>query len=183
MTRFAAFTAFLALTAAPVQARTPSACLLDGATGEATRRYDAIILRESQRRRLNPRLVKAIIAAESQFSVGAVSPRGARGLMQLMPATAWEMGVAPRSLSDPELNISAGTRYLALLYDALRRRTPDRPGGRARVVRRVIAAYHAGPRALRGGAWPASTRRYVRVVLRCYGSEESVLRLDEEASL
>jgi soluble lytic murein transglycosylase-like protein len=183
MTRFAAFAAFLALTAAPVRARTPSACPLDGAAEAATRRYDAIILRASQRRRLNPRLVKAIIAAESQFSAEAVSPRGARGLMQLMPATAWEMGVAPRSLTDPEQNISAGTRYLALLYDALRRRAPDRPGGRARVIRRVIAAYHAGPRALRGGAWPASTRRYVRAVLSCYGSDESALSPDEEASL
>jgi len=161
----------IALLAVPVRAKAPAACLPDrpGDLGRA-RRYDEAILRNAERRRLNPRLVKAIIAAESQFSAEAVSPSGARGLMQLMPATARELGVAPRALSDPEANIRAGTAYLARLYAAAGERGP-----RGARMRRVIAAYHAGPSALRGRPWPESTRRYVRTVLSCYRSEASVL--------
>jgi soluble lytic murein transglycosylase-like protein len=140
--------------------------------------YDEIILRESERRGLNPRLVKAIIAVESQFSPSAVSPRGARGLMQLMPATALELDAPVRDLADPSTNIRAGTRYLARLFAAARRRDGV-PGRRASedLVRRVVAAYHAGPAVLEGREWPAPTKDYVRDVLSCSRSEMSVLRL------
>lgn len=157
----------IALLAGRALARTPAACRPDRDPASA-RRYDAIIARDAGRRGLNPRLVKAIIAAESQFSAGAVSRSGARGLMQVMPATARELGVPPRELSDPETNIRAGTDYLARLSERARRSGP-----RGADMRRVIAAYHAGPGALRGRRWPAATRRYVRTVLSCYRSELS----------
>ncbi|HEX4047375.1 MAG TPA: transglycosylase SLT domain-containing protein, partial [Elusimicrobiota bacterium] len=130
------------------------------------RRYDSVILRHARRCGVNPRLVKAIIAAESQFRPSAVSPCGARGLMQVMPATAEELGVRACDLSDPETNISAGTEYLARLFRAARRGRRQ-AGSRSRVVRRVIAAYHSGPRELETGAWSPATRLYVRKVLNC----------------
>jgi soluble lytic murein transglycosylase-like protein len=156
----------------------PAACLPDG-PADAARidRYDALILRHAQKHGLNPRLVKAVVAAESQFSPRAVSPVGARGLMQLMPATSREMGVPAWALSDPDANIGAGTEYLARLFTAARRRG-ENPRGAAtpRTLQRVVAAYHDGPRALGSSEWPDSTRRYVRTVLNCYRSPASVLR-------
>jgi soluble lytic murein transglycosylase-like protein len=64
---------------------------------------------------LDPRLVAAVVEVESSFSPRAVSPRGAGGLMQLMPGTARMLGV-----DDPfdiRQNIAGGTRYMAMLYD------------------------------------------------------------------
>lgn len=113
--------------------------------------------------------MKAIIAVESQFSERAVSPRGARGLMQVMPATARELGVRPRELGDPETNVGAGAEYLARLYGRARRKGLA-AGPPSELSRPVIAAYHAGPRALGGRAWPPATRRYVRAVVACWSS-------------
>jgi len=169
-------TALLLVLLTGLASAAPSRCeLLEGVSPERLRRYDAIILRESERRGLNPRLVKAIIAAESQFSPRARSPRGARGLMQVMPATAREVGFAPAALADPETNVRAGTEYLSRLY-AQARRSGRAPGAPAPFSRRVIAAYHAGPRALGAGWWPESTRRYVRTVVDCYRAEASAVR-------
>jgi len=72
---------------------------------ETTDRYDDLIFKYARLHRLEPRLLKAIIAAESEFSTGALSPRGARGLMQVMPRTAEEMGISRAELSEPEANI------------------------------------------------------------------------------
>lgn len=156
------------------RAQPPRCDLVRGVAAETLGRYDAIILRESARRGLNPRLVKAVIAAESQFSPRARSPRGARGLMQLLPSTAQELGVLEEEdLQDPETNIRAGTEYLARLSAQARRRRPA--GASARIDRRVIAAYHAGPRAIESSDWKKSTRQYVRTVLDCYRSEASAV--------
>lgn len=73
---------------------------------EAARRYG-----------LAPELVAAVVRAESAFDPRAVSIKGARGLMQLMPATASRFGVPPGEIHDPERNLDAGTRYLAWLLD------------------------------------------------------------------
>jgi soluble lytic murein transglycosylase-like protein len=122
----------------------------------ATARYDAHICAAAQRHRLPPPLVKAVIAVESNFDPAAVSWKGARGLMQLMPATARDLEVG--DVHDPRENIGGGARYLRLLH--------DRFGGD---LEKVLAAYNAGPGAVRraGGAIPPfqETRAYVRRVL------------------
>lgn len=79
-------------------------------------------------------LVRSVISAESGFQPGAVSPKGAIGLMQLMPSTARQLGADPR---DPAQNVDAGTRYLRdllLEYDGL--------------LWHALAAYNAGPEAV-----------------------------------
>jgi soluble lytic murein transglycosylase-like protein len=103
---------------------------------------------------VEPALVRAVIHAESGFNAKARSRKGAMGLMQLMPGTARDMGVADPSL--PDLNIRGGTRYLAGL---LLRFRGD--------VKLAVAAYNAGPEAVAryAGIPPyAETRVYVQRV-------------------
>jgi soluble lytic murein transglycosylase-like protein len=134
---------------------------------------EALVLAHSERTKLSPRLVRSVIAVESEFQPGAVSPRGARGLMQVMPATAEEFGVPARLLGTPDPNLRAGTTYLSYLYRALRARYGLRA---ARLhdaphwaQHRVLAAYNGGPRLLFQDHWPGETRRYVRRVARLAG--------------
>ena len=103
-------------------------------------------------------LVKSIVKAESAFKIDAVSPKGALGLMQVMPATAQEMGL---DASDPEQNLEAGTRYLKWL---LARYSNDKNG-----LAKAIAAYNAGPGAVdryHGIPRFKETRTYVARVLK-----------------
>ena len=79
-------------------------------------------------------LVRSVMAAESGFQPHAVSPKGAIGLMQLMPATALALGADPH---DPAQNVDAGTRYLRGLLEKYH-------GG----LRHALAAYNAGPAAV-----------------------------------
>lgn len=113
------------------------------------------LIREAEvRYRLPPRLLQALIWAESRFNPLAVSPAGAAGLAQLMPATARELGVANRH--DPQENIDGGARYL--------RQMLDRFGS----VHLALAAYNAGPGAVsKAGGIPrnSETPGYVRNVL------------------
>jgi soluble lytic murein transglycosylase-like protein len=105
-------------------------------------------------------LARAVMAAESNFDPRAVSPKGALGLMQLMPETAEAMFVA--DVFDPKQNISGGIRYLRVLANLFE-------GDMVRIV----AAYNAGPDAVRrAGGIPdiAETREYVRRVIRLYFS-------------
>lgn len=132
------------------------------------RRYDAVIIRHARLRGLNPNLVKAVIAVESQFKPTALSHCGARGLMQLMPATAKDFGVKACDLWDPETNIATGTSYLAFLYKIARKRAGPGPAAEALTTRRVIAAYYSGPGAIESTQWSDATRAYVRAVLECY---------------
>lgn len=100
-------------------------------------------------------LIHAVIRTESNYDAGAVSPKGAVGLMQLMPATAREMGVA--DARDPADNIRGGARYLKRLL-----------GMFGNDVGLAVAAYNAGPAAVaRSGGTPpfAETRRYVPRVI------------------
>lgn len=104
-------------------------------------------------------LVAAVIRAESGFNPKAVSRKGARGLMQLMPSTAATLGV--RDSFDPRQNIDGGVRHLRALIDRFPNNLPL-----------AIAAYNAGESAVlaHGGIPPyPETRQYVNRVLRFYG--------------
>jgi soluble lytic murein transglycosylase len=119
--------------------------------------YDGLIGLTAREHQLQPALVKAVIAAESNFDPDAVSRRGAQGLMQLMPETAAALGVADPL--QPLENVRAGTRYLRLMI--------DRYGD----LERALAAYNAGPSAVDhyGGIPPyPETRDYVQRVLTYY---------------
>ncbi len=108
---------------------------------------------------VDPLLVKSIIRAESNFDRRAVSRKGAQGLMQLMPDTAFRYAV--RNSFDPEDNIRGGVQYLRFLHETF----PDQ-------LSFVVAAYNAGENAvLRHEGIPpyAETREYVRRVLQHYG--------------
>ncbi len=116
--------------------------------------FGTMIDRAAREHGVDPRLVRAVIQAESGYDVKARSPKGAMGLMQLMPATALEYRLTDPY--DPEANIDAGTRHLRTLLE----RYP---------MREALAAYNAGEAAVErfGGVPPyAETRTYVSRVLR-----------------
>lgn len=145
-----------------------------------TDRWDELILRYARIYRLDSRLMKSIMAAESEFEPAALSPAGARGLMQVMPDTAQGVGVSPDTLHKPASGVKAGAAYLQVLFKAAWRifhlkgvRYTDAP---LWVIQRVIAAYHAGPKFLtRLDLYPA-TKSYVRKVVHFYGSKVTDLR-------
>jgi len=125
------------------------------------REIEAHIRVTAARHGVPARLVAAIIEAESDFDPRAVSRKGARGLMQLMPETASSLRV--RDAFDPYANIDAGVRHLRRLMD---RFDGDLP--------LVLAAYNAGENVVAsyGGVPPyRETRRYVARVLRRFGQD------------
>lgn len=97
-----------------------------------TSRFDDAIRRHAGKNGVSADLVRAVIQVESAYNPSAVSPKGAMGLMQLMPATAAEFGV--RDPFEPEQNIGAGVAYLKRLLDRYDQR-----------VELALAAYNAGP--------------------------------------
>jgi len=121
-------------------------------------RYGDFIRTAADAYNLDPELIRAVIEVESNFNPFAVSPKGAMGLMQLMPETAEEMLVhAPFEARE---NIMGGSRYLRRLLDMFE-------GD----LRLSLAAYNAGPnRVLENGRIPriAETEMYVEKVLRKY---------------
>lgn len=118
--------------------------------------YQGIIKKAAKRYGVNPALIKSVIAAESCYREMVVSYKGASGLMQLMPATAEELGVF--DIFDPEENINAGTRYLGYLLRMYK-------GS----VTHAIAAYNAGAGRIEQDAPVtisfAETRGYIQKVL------------------
>ena len=141
--------------APPAGAPEPKLALLfDEAQGVPSGTYGAQIFAASRKHQVNPHVVAALIRAESSGNPRAVSRKGARGLMQLMPATAKRFGVRVDQLFDPERNLEAGVSYLKFLIERF-------PGDLAR----VLAAYNAGEQAVQryGGVPPyRETRGYVR---------------------
>lgn len=125
--------------------------------------YEATILEASKRFEVELHLIKAVIKAESNFDHEAVSPKGAKGLMQLMPRTAEDMEVG--DVLNPEENILGGTRYLSVL---LKRFKNDK------VL--ALAAYNAGPDTVESykGIPPfPETRAFVKRVMAYYKSYRS----------
>ena len=121
---------------------------------KAEHRYNHIIQRAANRYGVDPALVRAIIMAESSYNPKAVSKKGAKGLMQLMPRTAKYLGV--EDSFNPEHNIDAGVRYFKQLLDQF---NGD--------VKLALAAYNAGSRRVRQykGIPPfKDTRYYIRKV-------------------
>ena len=117
--------------------------------------YRPLIRDAAERNGLAPALVESVIRVESNFQPRAVSPKGARGLMQLMPTTAAQLGV--RDVFDARENIEAGVRHLRYLM--------DRYQGNMRLA---LAAYNAGVDAVtRSGGIPpyAETQAYVTRIL------------------
>ncbi len=153
---------------------------------EETSRYDTLILRYAERYQIGPGLLKAVIAAESEFKAGAKSRAGALGLMQVMPKTAEGMGVSRHSLLDPEANIKAGAAYLAHLFKILYRRNGLKGSFAAApkwIARRAIACYNGGLRFLKNRPLYRETRGYLAKVLYFWSSELSRLRLPSSGPL
>jgi hypothetical protein len=120
--------------------------------------FGQLIRDVSEKYKVDSDLVFSVIAAESNFNPKAVSRRGARGLMQLLPATASRFGV--KDIFDPKENVDAGTRYLR---DLLKQYQGDLP--------LTLAAYNAGPGAVQkyGRVPPYNeTIAYVRAIRKTY---------------
>ncbi len=120
--------------------------------------YSDIVVAVSKKHEIDWRLVQAVVAVESNYNPRAVSPKGARGLMQLMPATSSLYQV--KDPYDPLENIEAGVRHLKMLM--------ERYQGKLEFV---LAAYNSGERAVdqyRGIPPYQETRSYVRKVLQRY---------------
>ncbi len=121
-------------------------------------KYETLIAEAAGRHGVDHALIKAVIKAESNFDANAVSPKGAQGLMQLMPQTAAILQV--EDSFEPESNIDGGVRYLRYLMNVY--------DGRLQFA---LAAYNAGEKAVarhKGIPPYAETREYVRRVLDLY---------------
>lgn len=124
----------------------------------ARSRFDTLIIAAARDHALDPKLLKSVMLFESGFNPKAVSRKGARGLMQLMPRTARLHGV--QNVHDPQQNVQAGARHLAYLLELYR-------GD----LEKTLAAYNAGEAAVEryGGIPPFDeTRDYVRNILWAY---------------
>ena len=114
---------------------TNTARTMNRVSSDRARAYEALIAEHARLNGVRPELVRAVIQVESAFNPYAHSPKGAQGLMQLMPATAVQFGV--RDAFNPEENIRAGVAYLRQLLD----RYADNE-------ELALAAYNAGPGAV-----------------------------------
>lgn len=132
------------------------------------KKYDRLLNQAANDYQLDPALLKAVMAAESGFNPSAVSPKGAIGLMQIMPATAERFGLQgdrkrsiAQKLADPKTNIRLGARYLRFLQDMY----PNQ-------LHLMLASYNAGEGAVQkyDNAIPPypETRNYVKLVSQFY---------------
>lgn len=128
----------------------------------SVRRYRDVIVAAARRHDIDPDLLQAIMSVESSSNARALSPVGARGLMQVMPATGARFGVTdPASLYEPEINLNAASAYLKTLQGLF-----------GNDLALVLAAYNAGEGAVQkyGRQIPPyrETQAYIRNVLARY---------------
>jgi soluble lytic murein transglycosylase-like protein len=150
----------------PVSEAPASPSAIPAAEQGATRPFADLIGPLALRHGIDPALVHAVVAVESNYEPAARSPRGAMGLMQLMPATARQYGLA--DAYEPAANLDAGIRHLRALLDRYE-------------LRLALAAYNAGEAAVRrhGGVPPfGETRSYVSRVLGKVGLSSGLGRRD-----
>jgi hypothetical protein len=129
---------------------------------EKAQAYARSVMADAWRTHLDPRFIMSIVTVESRWRANAVSRVGARGLGQLMPATAATLGV---NAWNPAENLRGTSNYLKTLM--------DRFAGKPNAMRLAIAGYNAGPKAVErfNGIPPyAETRNYVVKVLRVWKS-------------
>jgi len=123
-------------------------------------KYNDLVAKAAAKHQMDPKLLHAVIQAESAYNAKAISSAGAVGLMQLMPATARRYGVTDRY--DPEQNVDGGTRYLKDLLAMFNSN-----------LRLAVAGYNAGEGAVMKYNYTVppyrETQDYVRHVLRLYG--------------
>lgn len=147
------------------------------------KKYEKLLNDAASEFNIDPALLKAVMAAESGFNPNAVSPKGAVGLMQVMPTTAERFGLQAdtkktvvQKLTDPKTNIRIGARYLRLL----RNMYPNQQ-------HLVLASYNAGEGAVRkyNNAIPpyAETRNYVKLVTQFYNLYQPTSRFADNAVL
>ena len=130
------------------------------------RGYDDLIKEVARGEGLEPELLRAVVEAESNYDAGAISRKGAIGLMQLMPETARGMGVSDPF--HPAENLEAGARYLRRLLDKYQGQLPL-----------ALAAYNAGEKAVdryKGIPPFPETQGYVNKVLKAYGRGKKAQR-------
>jgi soluble lytic murein transglycosylase-like protein len=123
---------------------------------------DQVVREASSKNRLDPDFVRSVISAESNFKIHAVSKKGALGLMQLMPSTAAQLGVADPF--DPRANVEAGTAHLSALLD----RYNNDPI-------KALAAYNAGAHRVKqyNGVPPyRETRAYISKIVRDFNAKK-----------
>ncbi len=123
-------------------------------------KYDDLIAKAAEKHQIDPKLLHAVIQAESAYNPKAISSAGAVGLMQLMPDTARRYGVSDRY--DPEQNLDGGTRYLKDLLAMFNSN-----------LKLAVAGYNAGEGAVMKYNYTVppyrETQDYVQHVLRLYG--------------
>lgn len=142
----------------PVSSAQPAA----SAATAANVNLDDVVREAAKRNRLDPDFVSSVIRAESNFKTRAVSRKGAQGLMQLMPSTAAQLGVADPF--DPKANVDAGTAHLSALLDKYH----DDPV-------KALAAYNAGAHRVKqyNGVPPyRETRAYIAKIVRDFNAKK-----------
>ncbi|OPZ59581.1 MAG: Membrane-bound lytic murein transglycosylase F precursor [Deltaproteobacteria bacterium ADurb.Bin510] len=144
---------------ADVEIEAEPACNAGAADGQDV---DGLIEKAAETHGVDKDLIRAVIRAESNFNPRATSPKGAMGLMQLMPATARGLGVS--DAYDPEQNIMAGTRFLKSL---LNRYDGD--------IGQALAAYNWGPGNVdrHPDRLPLETRNYIAKITADYGKRQT----------
>jgi soluble lytic murein transglycosylase-like protein len=132
---------------------------------ELTRADYVMMARQAARSEgVDPDAFVALVSAESAFDPNAISPKGARGLAQLMLGTASDLGIPADKIDDPTFNLRGGARYLKMQLDTF--------GS----LPLALAAYNAGPgRAAKpASSWPRETKGYVTKILTQLGREAEI---------